>query len=48
LTEEMRRQLVYFIQTKELELARHKQGAWRTFDKTFLSLKGLSARLFPL
>jgi c-di-GMP-binding flagellar brake protein YcgR len=27
LTEEMRRQLVYFIQTKELELARHKQGA---------------------
>jgi c-di-GMP-binding flagellar brake protein YcgR len=27
LTEEMRRQLVYFIQTKELEVARHKQGA---------------------
>ncbi len=26
LTEEMRRQLVYFIQTKELELARHKQS----------------------
>lgn len=26
LTEEMRRQLVYFIQTKELELARHKQA----------------------
>lgn len=25
LTEEMRRQLVYFIQTKELELARHKR-----------------------
>ncbi len=26
LNEEMRRQLVYFIQTKELELARHKQS----------------------
>lgn len=26
LTEEMRRQLVYFIQTKELEIARHKQA----------------------
>jgi hypothetical protein len=26
LTEEMRRQLVYFIQTKELEMARHKQS----------------------